>query len=77
MFKLLLYVYVCMCMCVYMYVCIYVCIFIYIYIYKTVLFLRNVCLRVPYDLHKPQQLPTQITPAWLVDLFNEGAACLP
>ena len=64
-----------MCVCVCVYIC--MCVYMYVYIYKTVLFLRNVCLRVPYDLHKPQQLPTQITPAWLVDLFNEGAACLP
>ena len=49
-----------------------------IYIYSaTLLFLHNVYLRVPYDLHKKRQLPTQISSAWLVGLFNEGAACLP
>jgi len=61
----------------YVYVRMYVCIYIYIYIYITLPFLRNVYLCVPYDLHKKQQLPTQITSTWLVGLFNEGAACLP
>ena len=57
--------------------CMYMCVCVRVYIYIYILFLHNMYLRVSYDLQKKQQLPTQITPAWLVGLFNEGATCLP